>query len=173
LDPSRRHVLITLGTVNQDAGDRFFRTALEAVAALPDVQAVVNVPAEGFEPPPPNALLAARIPQLELLPHLDAVVCHAGHNTTCEALAHGLPLVVAPIRDDQPAVASQVTEAGAGIRVKFGRVSAGELREAIRAVLDDPGYAMAAERIHKSFEAAGGAPAAARRLEEILAGEST
>jgi UDP:flavonoid glycosyltransferase YjiC (YdhE family) len=167
LDPARRHVLISLGTVNQDSGDRFFRLALEAVAPLTDVQAVVNAPTAGLDPPP-NVLLAARIPQLELLPRLDAVVCHAGHNTTCEALAHGLPLVVAPIRDDQPAVSAQVTEAGAGVRVKFGRVSAAELRAAIRAVLDDPSYAAGADRIRKSFEAAGGAAAAAQRIEELL-----
>jgi MGT family glycosyltransferase len=168
LDPARRHVLITLGTVNQEAGDRFFRTTLEAVAPLADVQAVLNAPAAGLDVPS-NVLAAARVPQLELLAHLDAVVCHAGHNTTCEALAHGLPLVVAPIRDDQPAVSAQVTEAGAGVRVKFGRVSAEELRAGIRAVLDDPSYAAGAARIRKSFEAAGGAPAAAQRLEELLA----
>ncbi|HEX3828810.1 MAG TPA: glycosyltransferase [Sporichthyaceae bacterium] len=168
LDPARRHVLITLGTVNQDAGGRFFRTAADAVAPLSDVQAVLNAPAAGLDLPP-NVLAAERVPQLELLPHLDAVVCHAGHNTTCEALAHGLPLVVAPIRDDQPAVSAQVTEAGAGVRVKFGRVTVEELRAAIRAVLDDPSYAAGAARIRKSFDAAGGAAAAAHRLEKLLA----
>jgi MGT family glycosyltransferase len=172
LDPTKRHVLISLGTVNQDNGGRFFRVALEAVAAMPDVQAVVIAPAAGLDPPP-NVLLAERVPQLELLPHLHAVVGHGGHNTTCEALAHGVPLVVAPIRDDQPAVASQVTEAGAGIRVKFGRVNADELRAALRAVLDDPTYTAGAARIRKSFQAAGGAPAAAVRLEELLPGGGT
>lgn len=39
----------------------------------------------------------------------------------CEALWHAVPLVVAPIRDDQPVVAGQVTDAGAGVRVRFGR----------------------------------------------------
>ncbi len=108
------------------------------------------------------------MPQLDLLPHLDAVVSHAGHNTTCEALSFSLPMVVAPIRDDQPAVASQVVDCGAGIRVKFGRVSAAELRDAIVTVLDDPAYAAAAGRIRDSFAAAGGAEAAADRLEKLL-----
>lgn len=168
LDPKRRHVMITVGTVNQDAGERFFRVAIEAVGSLADsVQAVVN--ARSFEIElPPNVRLAERVPQLQLLPHLDAVVCHAGHNTTCETLAHGVPLVVAPIRDDQPAVSSQVTAAGAGVRVKFGRVAADELRAAILEVLDDPRYAAGADRIRKSFEAAGGADVAAARLEELL-----
>jgi UDP:flavonoid glycosyltransferase YjiC (YdhE family) len=113
------------------------------------------------------------VPQLELLPQLDAVICHAGHNTTCEALAHRVPLVVAPIRDDQPAVASQVTAAGAGIRVKFGRVNAPELREAIVTVLSDPTYRDAAAVIADSFDAAGGAKAAADRLEMLLLTAST
>lgn len=167
LDPDRKHVLVSLGTVNADAGDRFFGVALEALGSLAaDVQGIVVGPADRLQPPA-NVLVVDRVPQLELLPHLHAVVCHAGHNTTCEALAHRVPLVVAPIRDDQPAVASQVTTAGAGIRVKFGRVSAAELRDAISAVLSDPSYRESAARIAASFDAAGGAKAAADRLEKL------
>ena len=167
LDPERAHVLVSLGTVNQDAGDRFFAVALEALGSLADsVQGIVVGPVDRLDPPA-NVLVTERVPQLELLPHLDAVICHGGHNTTCEALAHRVPLVVAPIRDDQPAVASQVTKAGAGIRVKFGRVNAAELREAVSAVLSDPSYREAAAVIADSFDAAGGAKAAADRLEKL------
>lgn len=167
LDPDRAHLLVSLGTVNQDAGDRFFAVAMEALAPLADrVQAVVVGP-PGLAAPD-NVRVVNRVPQLELLPHLDAVVCHGGHNTTCEALAHRLPLVVAPIRDDQPAVASQVTSAGAGIRVKFGRVQPDELRDAIVAVLDDPSYREAAAAIADSFAAAGGTATAVERLESLV-----
>ena len=96
------------------------------------------------------------------------VVSHAGHNTVCETLAHGVPLVVAPIRDDQPVIASQVTTSGAGIRVRFGRVGAAELCTAITTVLDDPSYQAAARRVQTSFTTAGGAAAAADRLEKLL-----
>jgi UDP:flavonoid glycosyltransferase YjiC (YdhE family) len=94
-------------------------------------------------------------------------VSHGGHNTVCEALAHGLPLVVAPIRDDQPIIAQQVTDAGAGVRVRFGRVRTAELGDAIRTVLDDPSYAAAARRVRDSFAAAGGATTAADHLEKL------
>ena len=76
----------------------------------------------------PHVLLAGHVPQLALLPHLSAVVSHGGHNTVCETLAHGLPLVVAPIRDDQPIIAQQVADAGAGVRVRFGRITGGRVR---------------------------------------------
>jgi UDP:flavonoid glycosyltransferase YjiC (YdhE family) len=86
----------------------------------------------------------------------------------CETLAHGLPLVLAPIRDDQPVVADQVVRAGAGVRVRFGRVGPGELRAAVRQVLDEPLFRAAAGDIRRSFEAAGGASAAATQLEALL-----
>ncbi|MER6250445.1 glycosyltransferase [Streptomyces sp. NPDC001584] len=168
LDPARRRVLVSLGTLNQAAGARFYGAVLGAAERLAgEVQFVLAAPAALIGAAPDHLLLQESVPQLELLPHLDAVVCHAGHNTVCETLAHGLPLVVAPIRDDQPIVARQVALAGAGVRVRFGRTRAEELRDALTAVLDDPGPRRAARRIQASFAAAGGAAAAADRLEKL------
>ena len=167
LDPALRHVLVSLGTVNTNAGERFFAAAAEALAREP-VQAVFVAPPALPLPPADNLLVLPRVPQLALLPHLDAVVSHAGHNTVCETLAHGLPLVLAPIRDDQPVVADQVVRAGAGVRVRFGRVGPDELRAAVRQVLDEPLFRAAAGDIRRSFEAAGGASAAATQLEALL-----
>ncbi|KJY16563.1 glycosyl transferase [Streptomyces sp. NRRL S-104] len=168
LDPGRRRVLVSLGTLNQEAGSRFYDAVLGAAERLADdVQLVLAAPPSLVGEVPDHVLLQESVPQPALLPHLDAVVCHAGHNTVCEALAHGLPLVVAPIRDDQPIVARQVVEAGAGIRVRFGRTRAEELRDALTSVLDDPGHRRAARRIQASFAAAGGAAAAADRLEKL------
>jgi UDP:flavonoid glycosyltransferase YjiC (YdhE family) len=104
------------------------------------------------------------------MPHLDAVVTHGGHNTVCEALAHGLPLVVAPIRDDQPTVAAQVVAAGAGVRLTYSRARAADIRSALESVLDEPEYGLAAELVRESFLAAGGAATAADLLEKVVAG---
>jgi UDP:flavonoid glycosyltransferase YjiC (YdhE family) len=79
-----------------------------------------------------------------------------------------VPLVVAPIRDDQPVIARQVVNARAGVRVHFSRVGATELRNAITTVLDDPSYRAAARRVQTSFTTAGGAAAAADHLEKLL-----
>jgi MGT family glycosyltransferase len=157
-------VLVSMGTVNAEASGRFFATSIEALRGAP--LQVVLVSPHALDAPP-NFLVRPYIPQLALLRHVDAVVCHGGHNTTCEALAHGLPLVIAPIKDDQPIVADQVVAAGAGVRVKFGRVQAAELRAAIDRVLGDTTFRDAAARVRASFAAAGGAQAAARALEEL------
>jgi MGT family glycosyltransferase len=161
----RPRVLVSMGTVNAEASERFLRVAIDALASEP-LHAIVVAPFD-VAAPPPNVIVRRYVPQLALLAHVDAVVCHGGHNTTVEALAHGLPLVVAPIKDDQPIVADQVVAAGAGVRVKFGRVGAAELRAAVRRVLDEPSFRAAAERVRASFAAAGGADAAARAIEEL------
>lgn len=168
LDPARRKVLVSLGTLNGPAGERFFRVALEVLADLgDDLQAIVLAPPGMLEDPPPHVLVTEYVPQLTLLPHLDAVVSHGGHNTVSETLSHGLPLVVCPIRDDQPIIAGQVVAAGAGERLRFGRIRPAELRAALLAVLDQPSYREAARRVRESFAAAGGAATAADHLEKL------
>jgi MGT family glycosyltransferase len=168
LDAKRQHALITLGTVNAASGGRFISAAVEAIQRLADrLQAIVVAPDGMLAVTPPNVLVCGSVPQLELLPQIDAVICHAGHNTVCETLAHGIPLVVAPIRDDQPIIAQQVVDAGAGIRLKYGRVNADQIAEALLAVLENPIYRQAAMSIRASFCAAGGPRAAATGLETL------
>jgi UDP:flavonoid glycosyltransferase YjiC (YdhE family) len=159
-------VLVSMGTVNAEASGRFYATAL---AALRDeeLQIILAAPPELVPDVPANAIVRRYVPQLALLPKVDAVICHGGHNTVCETLANGLPLVIAPIKDDQPIVADQVVAAGAGLRVKFGRVQPAELREATLRVLRDPAFREAASRVRASFAAAGGAVAAAVALEAL------
>ena len=167
LDPARRHLLVTLGTLSGPAGPRFFRTVIDAVADLGgELQAVLAAPPG--EPAPPHILFAGHVPQLALLPRMAAVVCHGGQNTVCEALAYGLPLVVTPMRHDQPIIARQVADAGAGIALRIDQLSATELHHAVRAVLDDPSYRAAAGVVRDSFAAAGGASAAADHLEKLV-----
>jgi len=159
-------VFVSLGTVSTEVGERFYANVVEGLRDL-GAQVILAAPPALVPDPPSTFLVRERVPQLALLPKVDAVVCHAGHNTVCESLAHGLPLVVAPIRDDQPVVASQVVRAGAGVRVRYGRMSAKSLREAVLSVLGDPSYRRAAERVRDSFRAAGGARAAADALEAL------
>ncbi|MYW06330.1 glycosyltransferase [Streptomyces sp. SID3343] len=168
LDPGRKRVLVSLGTLNRDAGARFYPALVEATRPFADrVQVVLAAPEHLAGEPAAHVLVREFVPQPALLPHLDAVVTHGGHNTVCEALAFGLPLVVAPIRDDQPIVARQVVSAGAGVRVRFGRAHVPELRAAVADVLYRPELRAGAVRVRESFAAAGGAAVAADRLEKL------
>ncbi|WP_209439514.1 glycosyltransferase [Kitasatospora phosalacinea] len=169
IDPARRQVLVTVGTLSLDLAADFHARTVEALRPLGDrLQAVIAAPDGTVADPPGHVLVRPRVPVLELMPRLDAVVSHGGLNTVCEALAHGVPLLVAPIKGDQPINAAQVAAAGAGRRVRFAHASPQQLRAELLAVLDDPSHAAAARRVQESFAAAGGAPAAADHLETLL-----
>jgi zeaxanthin glucosyltransferase len=168
LDPGRRHVLVTVGTLGLDYSGDFYRRVLEALRPLGDrLQAIVVAPSSTMPDPPEHILLLPSVPLLELAPRLDAVLCHAGLSTVSEVLAHAVPLVVAPITSDQPITAARVAAIGAGLRVRFDGTPPERLREALLTVLDDPSYRAAAARVRESFRAAGGARAAADHLEAL------
>ena len=167
LDGGGAAVLVSLGTANADAGERFLTAAAEAIAARPRLRGVVVDPAGRVALDAENLLVRRYVPQLELLSRVSAVICHGGHNTVCETLFHDLPLVIAPIRDDQPIVAQQVVAAGAGLRLRFGRAGAERIGSALDAVLTDEAFADAAARIGQSFRLAGGARSAADALLEL------
>ncbi|MET8849282.1 nucleotide disphospho-sugar-binding domain-containing protein [Amycolatopsis sp. NPDC004625] len=155
-------VVVTLGTSNDSAGSRFLAESVDALAGMPGVQGLVVDPTGSLVSE--SVLLARRIPQVAVFSRASVVVCHGGHNTVCEALSAGVPLVVAPIRDDQSMLAQQVVAASAGVRLRFDRAKAADIRKAIEAA---PGYAPGAEKIRKSFAAAGGAQEAADHLEAL------
>jgi MGT family glycosyltransferase len=159
-------VVTTLGTLNAAAGGPFLAACAEAAALLHGrVQEVIADPAGVLgDGDPPTVITRPYLPVQRLLDRAAVVICHGGHNTVCEALAHGVPLVVAPIRDDQPVIAAQVSEAGVGIRLRFGRTTPGIVRDAVAEVLDRPGFAERASAVKASFDAAGSGQAAAAHL---------
>jgi zeaxanthin glucosyltransferase len=175
-DPGQRHVLVTAGTVSAHLAAAhlvrgFFARMTAALAPMAGrVQAVFNVTADAVPDPPPHALVAPRVPMLDLMPRLDAVVCQAGQSTVNEALVNGVPLVVAPIRLAEPVTAQHVTRAGAGIEVSFVDATPAQLAAAVTAVLEEPGYRARARRFGEEFAAAGGTGAAAAALAALATG---
>ena len=89
-DTDRPLVLISTGTLADGLAAGFHRRALAAVAGL-DLHAILVAPPEAVPDPPPNLTIATRVPLLDLLPRLAAVVTHGGLNTVTEALAHAVP----------------------------------------------------------------------------------
>ncbi|MFC3452696.1 glycosyltransferase [Amycolatopsis speibonae] len=165
----RPTVLITMGTANKDVTGTFLTAAADAVAERGGaLRAIIADPGAYLGPQPPCTTVFPTVPQATILSAVDAVLCHAGHNTVCESLWHGVPLVVAPIRDDQQIVAGQAVTAGAAERLRFSRANAGHIGSAFDTVLTDPAYRTKARHIRDSFRGAGGAIAAADLLCRLL-----
>jgi MGT family glycosyltransferase len=165
LQPGRR-VYLSLGTINAEQGPRLYRAAVEGLRELP-LQLIVSAPPELVVDAPAHWIVAARVPQLAVLEHVDAIVTHGGLNTVNEALANALPMVVAPIRDDQPKIADALERAGVGVRIHLGRVTAASLRAALLRVLDEPSFRENARRVQTALATAGGPERAAELIERV------
>lgn len=165
----RPRILVSIGTTFDHSHSQqvdFLRKVVAAFSGA-DLGVVLISDENLLESWPENFLVQRRVPQLELLPKLDMVVCHGGHNTVCETLLSGLPMVVLPIAYDQSHVASRVVATESGIRLNFKRFKPDDLRESVWTVLTDGRYREAARRIGESFGAAGGAELAADLLEAM------
>lgn len=163
----RKKILVSIGTTfDHDHKKAFFKKVIDAFKDE-DLTVVVVSDPDLFDQWPENFMVYAQIPQLEILPHLDGVVCHAGHNTVSEALYQALPLVVIPIAYDQSHVAGRVVRTGAGERLNFNRFKAHHLNQATMQILTTRSYREAAQKIRESFLEAGGAATAADLLENV------
>ena len=72
---------------------------------------------------PANVRLERFVPHHLLLPHVDVMVTNGGYGGVQQALANGVPLVVAGDSEDKPEVAARVQWSGAGVNLHTGRPS--------------------------------------------------
>jgi MGT family glycosyltransferase len=162
---TRPIVLVTASTERQ-GDDKLIGTALEALAGE-DLAVIATTAAQdpaAFEVPP-NARVERFLPHAPIIARAACVVSHGGQGTTQKALAAGVPVCVVPFGRDQFEVARRVEVSCAGVRLHHKRLTAERLREAVRSTIAmRPG----AERVAGAFARAGGAPAAADVLDELL-----
>jgi UDP:flavonoid glycosyltransferase YjiC (YdhE family) len=168
--PGAPTVYFTLGTVfNMESGDLFARV-LAGLGELP-VEVVATVGSQ-IDPrelgPLPDTIHVERyISQSAILPRCSAVVCHGGSGSVIGALAHGLPLVVIPMGADQPLNAARCEELGVARVLDAVEATPETVREAVSAVLSEPTYRSAAERIRDEIAALPGPEHAVTLLERL------
>lgn len=162
-----RDIFVGMGTLVAGVARKFYQTVSEALADH-DGTVVVSAPEGSFETVPDNFIVRPHVPQLAVLARVNAVLCHGGHNTVCEALANGLPVIVAPSGGDTPFVAERLLRSGAGVRVSFQRPDFVEIRKAVQCVLDQDEVRSAARRVQLAFHNVGGSAGAVEHINRLL-----
>lgn len=136
----------TLGTVlNSDLA--VFRAIIDAFVDLPaDLLLTVgeNNDPGGVGPVPDNVRVERYVEHAQLLPQCAAVIHHGGAGTMLSSLAHGLPQLVIPQGADQFANAVALRDAGGGLALLPGGVSAAAVASGVTELLQQPRYAEAA-----------------------------
>ena len=136
--PERPTVYVTLGTVFNDLS--VFRVLLDALADV-DCNVIATVGSRSdlaeLGPIPENAHVEGYISQSLVLPLTSVVVAHGGSGSTLAALAHGLPMLVAPQGADQFENAQQCVAIGAGKLLLPEELTAQAARKAVVSILED------------------------------------
>lgn len=117
---------------------------------------------------PKSAVVVPFAPQLELLARAAVTVTHGGLNTTLESLAQGVPLVALPITFEQPAIAARIRWTGVGEFLSINGLKPDRLRSAIRRVLTNPSYRVAADRMREGLSKSRGAIEASEIIERVV-----
>ncbi|MGC5016703.1 macrolide family glycosyltransferase [Streptosporangium sp. DT93] len=163
-------VLVSLGTGYNDRPD-FYRTVLRAAADRPwqVVLAVGETDRAALGAVPPNVEVHGHAPQTAVLRHAKAFVTHAGMGGTMEGLHFEVPMVAVPQMAEQRANADRIAELGLGTVLPPGEITPGALWRAVEDVAGDERVRERLTWMRREMTDAGGAPAAADAVEEVLA----
>jgi MGT family glycosyltransferase len=148
-----------MGTVFNQASD-FYKLCFEAFGNTDHtiVMSIGNkVQIYDLGEIPHNFIVKNYVPQTDILQYTKIFITHGGMNSAHEGLYYGVPLIVIPQSADQPIIAEQVVNLGAGIKLQMQGLTATELREAVERVLTLPSFPKAVATTKDSFRTSGGA----------------
>ncbi len=172
LEDDRLVVLVTQGTVATDPRHLLIPT----IEALDGEPALVVVTTGGPvrelldalpRPVPANVRIEQFVPYAQLMPHVDVLVTNGGYGTVQQALAHGVPIVVAGATEDKPENAARIAWSQTGVRIRSQRPAARRIREAVRAVSEVPRYRERAAAIAREMAGYDAPRTAADLLEQL------
>lgn len=171
LDPSRPLIYASFGSqiYHQPA---LLRRIFDAVAYRP-VQLVASVSelatsAELGGARPGNVLLRSYVPQLAVLKRARLMITHGGANSVMEAIACGVPLLLAPLCNDQFHQVHFITKAGIGRALDAEQCRRADIGTALDELLANGPERRALGPITASYQRDGAAEAA-RLLNELAA----
>jgi MGT family glycosyltransferase len=172
LESGRPVILVTQGTLSTNP-DQLLRPAINA---LGDIDALVIVTTGGTpieevtrgQSIPTNVRVESFVPFDQLLPHVDLMVTNGGYNGVQQALAHGIPLIVAGATEDKLEVNARVHWTGVGIDLMTQTPRPEEIELAARQILDSPDYRVRAEELSREFREMDGIETGANLIETLL-----
>lgn len=171
LDGSRPVVHVTQGTI---ANSDFAQLVQPTITALAASEALVVVSTGGRPVDalvgnvPANVRIAEYLPYDRLLPLVDVLVTNGGYGGVQQALAHGIPLIVAGQTEDKVEVCARVGWSGAGVNLRTSTATPSKVAQAVDLVLSKPSFRENAERIGAAMREADAWGALDGALEDVV-----
>lgn len=116
-----------------------------------------------------NVIAVSYAPQLQLLPHIDLMISHGGANSVMECLAHGKPIALLPICNDQFLQAKFVEKEQVGKVLDTRNPDVESYKKQLLPLLNaDALEVKNAKKVGESFARHGGPTEAADLIVELL-----
>ncbi|NOQ13227.1 MAG: hypothetical protein GQ583_01935 [Methyloprofundus sp.] len=167
IDQNLPIILLNQGTVANNPNDLIRPT----IAALKDVPVnVLIVPAnpDTLKTLPQNMYAASYIPHGNILPHIDMMISNGGMGGTQNALAHGVPVIIAGATEDKMEVAARVENSGAGINLRQQSPSAANIKQAVETILHNPQYKQKARELQADYARYDAVSLAVASIEQLI-----
>lgn len=170
LDGSRPVIHVTQGTIANADLSELIRPTIDAFAGRDPLVVVATggAPVASLGTLPGNVRAAEFLPYDDLLARTSVMVTNGGYGGAQFALRHGVPLVVAPGKEDKVEVAARIAWSGVGVNLRAQRPSPAQLRRGVERVLADPSYRRAAQRIGAEIAASPGAAGFAQAVDAVI-----
>jgi MGT family glycosyltransferase len=155
IDPTKRLVLVTQGTIaNRDLG-QVIAPALVALGGREDVTIIVTTGGQAVESIPvaipSNARIASFLPYAQIMPEIDLLITNGGYGTVNMAISHGIPVISAGLTEDKEEVSAHVQWSGAGIDLRANHATPEAIKHAVDEIFTQPGYRERAQQLSLEF----------------------
>ena len=177
LSPELPLIYCSLGSqfdIKHEAGRRFIKTVIDAVARRPEWQLLVSLGSrmepEEFMPVPPHVHLSRWAPQLQVLSRANVMITHAGAGATKECIMNGVPMLAVPMMRDQFDCAERIVHHGLGLRADIERISAAEVASMLEQLLADESCRARVNAMKEEFQRVDAMNVGVDVIEKIAAG---
>jgi len=165
INTRRKVIYVSTGSLLEKVKHKFYQKVVDAFAGE-DITVLLTCSPELFDQWPENFIARTRWPQLDVIAHVDAVVTAGGFNTINETLYFDTPMLVIPLANDQFGNAELIAKHGAGIKLRFRRLTAEKLKVSVYRLLNEVQFKQSATQLGIVLRESGGGIAAADSIEQ-------
>ncbi|KAM9718549.1 UDP-glucuronosyltransferase 1A1-like [Menidia menidia] len=141
-------VIFTLGSMVSDLPEEITAAFVEAFRRIPQ-KVIWRYTGEMPHDVPANVKVMKWLPQNDLLAHpgARAFITHAGSHGLFEGLCHAVPMVMVPLKGDQPDNAQRIVSRGAGVVLDITSVTTETIIQGLTEVINDTRYKENVQRL--------------------------
>jgi UDP:flavonoid glycosyltransferase YjiC (YdhE family) len=163
----KRVILVNQGTIAKNI-DNLIKPSIKALENEDALVIAVSVKKNQLSNLPNNVFTSEFIPFGNLFPYVDVIITNGGYGGVQNALAHGIPLIIAGATEDKMEVSARVEYAQVGINLKTSNPTPDKILQAVNEVFSNPVYRENAEKYQSESKKYNAPKMAVKLLEEMV-----